>query len=420
MADDIILGAGIAGIGAWYANNNLEIYEATNGSGGLCGSFEIQGFYFDNAVHLSFSKIDIVKKIFSRTSHYTHHPIPKSWYHSLWMKHPAQNNLYPLSVNEKVEAISEFLKRDRDIEVNSFETWNKSRYGEYLWKHFFEVYNKKYWDVELDILGIDWIENRIYQPSIEEILYGSYTDKTPNTYYASEMRYPKKGGYYSFIKPIVDEAEKFNKIHYGYEVSKIDLASKKIVFKNDEFRYYENLYSSIPMDRILNLVQNMPSDLSAIDLDFTRVAIVSIGLKKSCVKQIWFYIYDEDIMASRAYMPSIKAKSNAPDDMESIQFEIYFNAKKDPPINEIAIENCIYALKKMGIAEEEDVLFSDFRILPYGNVLLKEGDNDKVRKIIGWLESRNIYPIGRFGRWEYLWSDQSFMSGYETVRRDKR
>lgn len=43
----IILGAGIAGIGAYYADINAEIYEASDRAGGLCSGFQINGFYFD-------------------------------------------------------------------------------------------------------------------------------------------------------------------------------------------------------------------------------------------------------------------------------------------------------------------------------------------------------------------------------------
>jgi hypothetical protein len=32
--------------------------------------------------------------------------------------------------------------------------------------------------------------------------------------------------------------------------------------------------------------------------------------------------------------------------------------------------------------------------------------------VIDYLNSMNIKSIGRFGEWDYLWSNQSFMSGY--------
>lgn len=384
----------------------------------MCAAIEIQGFYFDKAVHLSFSKNDLVRGLFSQTEHYIHHPVPRSWYHTVWMQHPAQNNLYPLSAEEKVEAVSGFINRDKGADGRNFKAWNRSRYGDYLWEHFFEPYNKKYWDTDLEALGVEWIGDRIYQPSLEEILYGSYTNETPNTYYAPEMKYPKNGGYYSFIKPIVEEAEKQGKIHYGYKAVRIDTEKKVVIFANGKSRQYDKLFTSVPMVSILHMVNGLPTILKDESrLDYTSVAVVSMGLKKSSRKQMWFYIYDEDILAARAYMPSVKSPNNSPEGMDSIQFEIYFNARRPQPGIQETIDNCVYALEKLSIAKREDILFSDFRILPFGNVVFKNGDRRFAQEVVLWLESKDIYPIGRFGRWEYLWSDQSFISGYHAAKK---
>lgn len=418
MDGKIILGAGVAGLGAWYADNNADIYEMDDQAGGLCGNIDVDGFHFDRAVHLSFTKNELVKELFSKTEHFIHHPIPKCWYHTLWMQHPAQNNLYPLPINDRIKAVLGFLNRDQGLADNNFKNWNRSRYGEYLWTHFLEPYNNKYWDIDLGELGCDWIGNRIYQPSIEEILYGSYTDKTPNTYYAPEMRYPKTGGYFEFVKLIARHAEKASKIHFGYKVERIDVNTHTVYFCNGKMRKYNKLYTSVPMPEFVSLVEDMPEQFRDIArFDATGVAVVSMGLKKANTSQMWFYIYDEDIMAARANMPSVKSPNNAPDNMASIQFEIYFNRKKNAPGKEECTNNCMMALERIGIADREDVIFADHQILPFGNVMLKEGDKEYAAGVISWLNLHDIYPIGRFGRWEYLWSDQSFLSGYNEMNR---
>jgi len=57
MGNNIILGVGISGLGAWYADNDVEIYEMDDLPGGLCGEININRFHFDRAVHLSFTKM---------------------------------------------------------------------------------------------------------------------------------------------------------------------------------------------------------------------------------------------------------------------------------------------------------------------------------------------------------------------------
>lgn len=131
------------------------------------------------------------------------------------------------------------------------------------------------------------------------------------------------------------------------------------------------------------------------------------------VGKLWFYIHDADIMAARAYMPSVKSPSNVPDGCASIQFEIYFNGRHGgAPGEGAAVADCLAALEKLGVAGRGDVLFTDYRVLPYGNIIgLKQTEKD-LPGILSWLKEVGITPVGRFGRWEYLWSDQAFLSGY--------
>ena len=60
MSNNVILGAGIAGISAAYhlkqKGENSVIFEKDNDWGGLCGFFEIDGFRFDRFVHFTFAK----------------------------------------------------------------------------------------------------------------------------------------------------------------------------------------------------------------------------------------------------------------------------------------------------------------------------------------------------------------------------
>lgn len=417
---NVVLGAGIAGLGVYYADNEVEIYEASGEAGGLCGTFRIGDFHFDRAVHLSFSEDQLVRSIFDRTPQYTHIPSPSSYFRGRWLRHPAQNNLYPLSPVEKVEAVKGFVARKGRGQEESFAQWLVDGYGQYLYEELFRPYNEKYWCTSLEGIGLGWIGNRIYQPTLNEVLMGTYTDETPNTYYAKKMYYPIGGGYFQYLKEITECAMLDGKLHFGKKAVRIDPMAKVVCFSDGSEILYDELYSSIPLPEMLRMVAGVPEGLleKAVLLEHTGVALVSIGLKACHMEKLWFYIYDKDIMAARAYMPSVKSSGNVPEGCASIQFEIYFNGQhSSPPDEQDSVANCLYALEKMGIADRRDVLFADYRLLPYGNVVcLKQTERD-LPEIISWLRGAGIKPIGRFGRWEYLWSDQAFLSGYWAVLR---
>ena len=200
----IIIGAGIAGLGAAYAFKRKGIpsivLEKDGTYGGLCGSFEINGFRFDRFVHLSHTQDNEVRNLFRLSSPeiITHIPNPYNLYKRNWIKHPAQNNLYPLDATEKDIIIKDFLARPQTHgEISDYEQWLRLQYGDYFAEHFPMVYTRKYWMKEARELRTEWVGERLYQPSIEEVIRGSKSAQTPMTYYAKEMRYPKSGGYKS-------------------------------------------------------------------------------------------------------------------------------------------------------------------------------------------------------------------------------
>ena len=44
------------------------VFEKDDDCGGLCGNFEINGFRFDKAIHLSFTTNEYVKDLFSKST----------------------------------------------------------------------------------------------------------------------------------------------------------------------------------------------------------------------------------------------------------------------------------------------------------------------------------------------------------------
>jgi protoporphyrinogen oxidase len=206
--DTIVLGAGIAGLA--YANEsknrNVVVFEAENHAGGLCRSFKIEtplgAFTFDSAVHLSFTTDTDARAFFDRTPYIRHEPLAYNFYNGRWLKHPVINNLYPLSISEKVGFIKSFAERGEFTGTENYGKWLCASYGNEIARHFYYAYTKKYWTYKPEELTTTWIGARLNPPDIEKILYGAFSEVTGNDYYAKEMRYPcGNGGYETFLKP---------------------------------------------------------------------------------------------------------------------------------------------------------------------------------------------------------------------------
>lgn len=411
----IILGAGIAGISAGFtfkaANINPIIFEKDGDWGGLCSNFSVNNFRFDRFIHLSFSDNEYVNDLFLRNTPYIRHiPNPYNLYKGKWIKHPAQNNLFPLSEQEKEIILKDMEKRGH-IEIDkiaNYEQWLRVQYGDYFAENFPMRYTRKYWQTEACNLETKWIGNRMYRPTYEEVKLGCKTDATPITYYAKEMRYPEKGGFRSFLNPIVNGLD----IRCNCEIIEIDHVGK-IVKDNQGNQYkYDYLLSSIPLPELVKITKNVPQDVynAAKMLKCTSGYQLSIGLKgKNITPYLWFYIYDEDIPAARVYSPSIKSSDNVSENCSSLQLEIY--CEKDQYSRQMLIDLCLSKLSQIGVFKLKDILFTDLRFEKYANVIFDHNIYRYRRIVRDYFDQKKIFTIGRFGEWEYFWSDQSLLSG---------
>ena len=418
--DIVILGAGISGIAAGYygGKDKTIIYEKDDTYGGTCGNFKLNDFTFDKGVHLSFTQNKEVRAIFDKTLYSSFEPHPQNAYRNNWFKHPVQNNLYNLEIEEKVKAITSFFnKHELDVNDWNYRDWLYSKYGKYITEKFFLRYTEKYWCEAAENMDVSWIENRLYTPSAEEVIYGALSDNTPNTYYAKEMRYPIKGGYKEFLKPM---SEKLN-IVLNSRVVQVDLKNKLVEFQDGSKVNYNYLISSIPLPELVSMTKDIKEEIKnkADKLKATSVLLVSLVIQGELnFSDIWFYIYDEDILPARAYLPGKKALNNVKKGYSSIQFEIYYS--KDKPIknsNEKILNNIYELLERMKLSSRQNVIISDIRSLDYANVIFYKDTALNRDFIINFYENNDVYCVGRFGEWDYLWSDQSLLSGKNSINK---
>lgn len=416
-----VLGAGAAGLSAAYtlrkSGKEATVFEKDKNFGGLCSSFTIDGFTFDTFAHLTFSKDPYVNSLLEdKTDYLIHKPEALNYYKGVWIKNPAQNNLFPLPTNEKVKIIKDFIAR-REKPCQNYEDWLRNQYGDYFTDNFPARYTRKYWTVEPCELEPKWVEGRMYRPSIEEVLYGAMSENTPCVHYSKEMHYPKHGGFQAFLAPLAEKTD----IRYGKQLCKIDSAHKILTFTDGEETAYQKLISTIPLTELIPMVENVPGKVknAAKGLDYTSGIMISLGFNRENVSPaLWFYIYDEDIFPARVYSPSIKSPENVPQGCSSIQAEIYYSSKKpliDTPKN--IAEKAIRQLLRLNLFQENEIVLKDIRARKYANIMFTPQIYRNRKIIHDYLDELGIFYAGRFGEWDYLWVGQSMISGKRTAEK---
>ena len=411
------MGAGIAGISAAYhlkqKGENSVIFEKDNDWGGLCGFFEIDGFRFDRFVHFTFAKDEKIAELFAKSSPlYAHPPVSYNYWRGCWLKHPAQNNLAPLPIEEKVKIIDSFVNRPRkDVaEISDYAEWLRVQYGDYFAENFPFAYTRKYWGVEAKQLETKWVGNRLHVSPLPEVLRGAFAEQQENFYYTKFMNYPKKGGFRS----IMNECRKGLDIRLNKKAVRIDTAAKQVEFADGTVENYDNLISSLPLPEIIKMISDVPENVqnAAKQLRWTCGYQVSLGFNRLDVaKYLWFYIYDEDVPPARVYSPNLKSPDNAPDGCSSLQAEIFFANGVKVVDKNIILQKTVEKLKEICQFNDSDVVVKDIRFEPYANIIFTPEIYESRKVVREWLQAQGIKTIGRFGEWDYLWSHQAFESG---------
>lgn len=121
-------------------------------------------------------------------------------------------------------------------------------------------------------------------------------------------------------------------------------------------------------------------------------------------------------MVSRYYSPSLMSPNTAPSNCYSIQAEVYTRDGGRYGLNSSKLlEEIIEQMDGIGAIDKNKILVKDIRFRKYCNILFDHAIYQNRDTTLKYLKKKGINPIGRFGKWEYYWSDQSFMSGYKAA-----
>ena len=265
-------------------------------------------------------------------------------------------------------------------------------------------------------MSVDWVGQRVYSPSLDEVKYGATTPSTNNDhYYIQRSRYPLKGGFWSYTHSL---AQGLN-LHLGHKAAEIDLHRKRISFHDGGTEDYQHLISSIPLPELVRIIKDAPSavDEAASQLSCSSIVIVNIGLRGELPHRYhWMYFYDDDILFSRVAFPHMFSPNNAPQGHSSIQAEVYFSHYRPLPAENI-LERVITDLGKTGIIHDAaDIVFAEEELVEYGNVIFDHHRSRNVAIIREFLEENGVLTCGRYGEWAYLWTDQAVISGEKAAK----
>ena len=201
-------------------------------------------------------------------------------------------------------------------------------------------------------------------------------------------------------------------VNLNSNVTKIDFKNKFIEINDQEKIYYDKLVSSIPLNEYSKKIKNLPKQYMELanNLKYTRLICFYIKInKKINYDENWLYFYEHDNEISR-----LKILSNFDHlknhDFYTLQAEVY--RRNDEKIDiELIKKNVQKSIKIFFEIDNKDFYFISHKYIEYAYPINLLNQKPRIKKFINWLHANDIYQIGNFGIWEFMWSDQSYNCG---------
>jgi protoporphyrinogen oxidase len=425
----VVLGTGMAGFGAAYRLHSEGLapvlYDKNGHHGGHTASFRYDGgFLFDIGPHISFTKDPRIQELFAESVGQQYDTVQvnlNNYWRGYWPPHPVQLHMHGLPEDVIVKVISDFVEERQAPErpVNNYADWLLASFGRSFAELFPMQYTRKYHTTTADNMSTDWLGPRIYRPSLEEVLRGALSPSAPQVHYITHFRYPREGGFVSYLKKFVP----LGNLKLNHELVSIDPRPRQLRFSNGNVAQYDSLISSVPLPDLIRMIQGTPRDVveAAQRLACTTLVLVNIGVNRPDISNAHItYFYDEDICFTRLGFPHMLANANAEPGTGSIQAEIYFSEKYRPFTGspEDHIEPVIKDLRRCGYLRDDDrILCKKAMLLRYANIIFDLDRAAALKTVHGYLDDLGIAYCGRYGDWGYLWTDESFKSGESAAER---
>ncbi len=418
-----ILGAGLAGLSAArHLKNEHIILEKAPNVGGLCKSVNIDGYIFDYAPHILFTRNEYVKTLYQDLLKGNLYKKKRKTYVYLldtYVGYPFEVNLDTLPEDIVQECIDGVMNRET-MEPSNFEEWIYSTFGDGIAKHYMIPYNRKIWKYDLSKMNIDWIRGRVPSPSVEEMKKGAAgtlkKDYGPN----AEFMYPKHEG----IGALANQLCKGLNTSLGSKVVEVRSSGTDVRVKyrkEGKIRetVSEKILSSIPLPELVRILHEAPEEVikAASSLVYNSLVCVQIGVKRPNISdKHWLYFPEDKFIFNRISFPMNFSEYTTPGDRSSILVEVTHRETSIDPegVRDRVIEDL---MKTNIITERDEMEVCETSTFKYAYVIYDLDHKKNVEIIHNYLKKSNIIPIGRFGEWEYFNMDKAILSGKNAASR---
>lgn len=411
-----IIGAGVSGLSLAQLSKNhfdVQIIEKADKPGGLIKCDVVDGNLFHKVGGHVFNAKN--KKVFDWFwSHFDQEKEfikarrnARIFIQNKLIGYPIENYLFEFESHLVSQIVDDLLTiqargaRKSTFEYPNFEEFLKGNFGQTLYQLYFEPYNKKIWNTNLEEVSLEWLEGKLPMPQLREILLSNIIKEEESDMVHSTFYYPKQNG----SQFIADRLSKGLNIKTSAEIKSIKPLDNGFLI-NDDFKTDLIAYTG-DIRKLADLYKNGNSDDIAEALEHVQ------DLKSNGTSNLlcecdpndisWLYIPEPFTKAHRIiYTGNFSPANNSKSGRRTCVVE--FSGLVDPEIMNEEIKKLPGNLKPLRHNYE-----------PNSYVIQDKNTRSKVNKVKSLLEPQGIFLTGRFAEWEYYNMDKAIEAAMETL-----
>jgi protoporphyrinogen oxidase len=422
-----ILGGGVSGLtlARRLREAGLEcvVFEAAAKTGGLCASESVDGYTYDVAGgHILYSKdrtvLDwMIAQVDGGCERRERHT--KIYLDGRFVHYPFENGLGDLDKPQTFECLMGYLdaawkRRNGARAPKDFRDWISYRFGEGIARIFMRPYNEKIWKHPLEDLSTEWVEGRVPDAPIEDVVRAAIGLRTEGYAHQAIFYYPRRGGFQAIAdgiaKPIRDV------VRLRTPAAEVRRAGATFRVNGEEF---DRVVSTIPLPELAKILPELdPSARDAArDLRFTSLTTVAIGVDHGRLPPYsWVYLPSpEQGPANRiTYLTNYSAEV-APAGKGLILAEA--TCAGEPRKDAAFVREIVDGLERAGLLRRSEVSATHASSVRYAYIVFDLGFRARLDAALAGVHSLGVETLGRFGRFEYVNSDHCVAGAFALAAR---
>ena len=444
--DYIVLGAGVAGLSFCKriseTSSSMLLLEKENTVGGLARSIYHEGFIMDFCAHRFHSgNQKLLDEVLSLDGLEMKKHIKKSriYMFEKYLRYPfeLQNLFRAMSFSQFIKSSFSFIFNKifnkQKSAPSSYKQWFINYYGKELYKIMCYPYTSKIWKMDPSKISADWADqrfqgekmNKLIKRVIKKIItldFSNFSLDDENLIPdGGEFYYPDRG-FQELVNSLLRTSQKGD-LHVETTISIISISktNKTLVYKKNNQRHevqYGSLISTIPIHSFYSL-QNKKSEKVAQSLSklkYLDIIFVYLFLDVDQVSNDhWLYFPDGEIIFNRSVEFTTWSRKMSPKGQTCICFDI--TGKKNSSIcqysNDDITSRVIKDADRIGYINKNSVFNTKVIRLSNAYPIYTLDYKDRLINIVKYLETDDVYLLGRTGIFRYNNSDNSIEMGFK-------